>query len=425
MWKYIELRISSNYVNVLNFLVFDAVLISLVYLLTADVMGRLNDSTLRDGQSHRLVVTCPPVLGGGLCSTHRLRALLLLTVRLLGLGLILMTNLTIEGETRNNVVNANVTMVVRGNIADIADADEFHNNILRRTSCQGNRPPAKAGNEGNATIVYYGDIRQVRENGADGLECVTDRSLLTGTVVEFGSELLRRNMTVEEVNMCPARVRTNGNISTAVYQCPSATLSCLFTSSKTEPDITTCRGIVRHAGETYMTEDGSAYPGMKNVTLGTWIKGVDVRDTFWLDGFYYSLTTLKDTIDAAYGARMEKRLVKQAKPEEWTVVNPLWFAALVLKLLLVISLGVTSVSLKQANFRTAINDEQRLAELLSTMIEENSMHERRKTGCEEGSIFLNARRSADGLLVTADIHPRTGQFRRRNSDMYRLEEQHM
>lgn len=64
----IELKIPSNSATIVNFIVFDVALISLVYLLTEDVVGRMNDRTLRDGKPHRLYILCPPVLGGGLCS---------------------------------------------------------------------------------------------------------------------------------------------------------------------------------------------------------------------------------------------------------------------------------------------------------------------------------------------------------------------
>lgn len=76
-----------------------------------------------------------------------------------------------------------------------------------------------------------------------------------------------------------------------------------------------------------------------------------------------------------------------------------------------------------------MKDEKRLAALLSSVIEERAWHMRRKTGVEEGSIFLNAHTSAaSGMLLTADNSPRVDSdrvFRGRNEALHRLEMAHV
>lgn len=123
MLRNVELRIPPTYLNVLNFLVFDIILILLVYLLSSDVMQRLNDMALRDGKLHRLFITYPPVLGGGLCSTNRLRAQLLLLARLLGLGLILASGLAVKGEARAEPFLASRNVLTHGNASFIKDEE--------------------------------------------------------------------------------------------------------------------------------------------------------------------------------------------------------------------------------------------------------------------------------------------------------------
>lgn len=423
-----ELPISSNYINAANFLVFDVVLISLVYLLTSDIMGRLNDSTLRDGEPHRVTILCPPVLGGGLCTTHQARGWVLLILRLLGLGLILMTNMTIKGKNTVSVIKVNSAVLARGNVSKIKDAEDFAEKTLLRSSCQGGREPAKAGNEGNTTILYYGEIRGKER------KCITNRSLLNlERTVEFSSQILNRTMTTGK-QPCMARARTRFGFKVAEYFCPQATLSCLFAPGEPEPDLESCRGLLEHKGETYICEEGSAFPEMypPELTEARWVKGLHFRDTFWLDGIFFSTNIMKDAIDAGYAMRTEERTVLEEKKLEKTVIDVLWFVALAFKLMLVFALGLTSFFLKRAGFHTVLHDEQRLAQLLSTRIEENDPYGRRRTtGIEEGSIFLNAEQSTDGLLVTADSRPRRNSQAtapggaalrpRRNSEIHRLE----
>lgn len=50
----------------------------------------------------------------------------------------------------------------------------------------------KSGEEGNSTIVYYGEMQR---NSASWLECFVNRTLLTGNIVEFGTQIQKRNVT--------------------------------------------------------------------------------------------------------------------------------------------------------------------------------------------------------------------------------------
>lgn len=414
----IELKIPSTFVNILNFLIFDVALITLVYVLTADVMGRLNDRTLRDGNPHRLYIACPPVLGGGLCSTNCLRALLLFLARLIGLGLILASELTIKGESRGELFTTSGKVLTHGNISALHDVGSFDDNVFLRASCQGSRI------KGGRTTMYYGELREVQKKGQSTYECVTDPALLSGKVFEFDRRLLTLNVTTGDA--CTARIRTDGrNESSVHYICPHASLICVLPSDSGEPKLESCRGVLRHQGETYLAEHGAAWPQMPvEPTDLRWVSGIDHTDPFWLDSNFSTLADMKSIIDASSVSSLEKRVVRKRRKVEWTVINPLWFAALVLKVLLVFVLMVFSTVLKRSGFRTVAHDEERLTSMLNTMVEEKSWPQRRRTDFGSGSIFINALRSADGLLVTADSHPRreaptleTG----RNSDLNRLE----
>lgn len=66
-----------------------------------------------------------------------------------------------------------------------------------------------------------------------------------------------------------------------------------------------------------------------------------------------------------------------------------------------------------------VHDESGLSVLLNNAVEEKAWPELRKTGVEDGGIFLNVRETTDGLLVTADIQPRSRTSSRRTGDQYR------
>lgn len=419
----IELAISSNYVNVFNFLVFDVVLISLLYLLTADLMGRLNDVALDDKKPHLLIIASPPVLGGGLCTTYSKRTqILLMLARLVGIGLILTSNLTIQGGKRFHRVPSEMTVVARGNPSHVTDVEEFSELQIIRSGCQGSRPPTEK--EPNSTIVYYGDLR-VNHADKNKIECITDRRLLNNdTIVEFATQIDYLNVTTGQ-GCTSFKSRLKNGVVMGNYRCPHATISCVFFVHDTELTLDSCKGLLRHEGQTYMSEEGAVTPDMeKTPSHVQWIKGIDFRDTFWLNNVFFHNFILKDILDVAYASRREQRTVLVQRTDDVTFVRQFWFAALALKVLLVAFFGLQSMHLQRKGYYPVVNDEKGLAGLLITRIAETSLHE-----YEVGDLFLTAERSADGLLVSTDLRPRDnspcasqgGAPLRRNLEVHRLE----
>ncbi len=92
------------------------------------------------------------------------------------------------------------------------------------------------------------------------------------------------------------------------------------------------------------------------------------------------------------------------------------------------ALGFTSFSLKRAEFRAVVHEEQRLAELIISELQEQWwVH-------ENMSIFLNAAEGKHGLLIYADFQPagpptsevlRQGTlYDRMNTEIHKLEERY-
>lgn len=159
-----------------------------------------------------------------------------------------------------------------------------------------------------------------------------------------------------------------------------------------------------------------------------WVSGIDVNDTFWLEVTLFS-GNMKGFIDATSVGAMEQRVVRKSRTVRWTSINPLWFAAFTLQVAVLLVLGFTSLFLKAAGCLAVVHNESSLSMLLSPAMDEKAWPERRKAGVEEDSIFLNAHQTAGGVLVTANIQPksqisslrRLGEPRHRNSDLHRLE----
>ncbi len=255
----IEVGVSSNWVNSFNFIVFDVVLISLVYYLTADVMGRLNDSALRDGKPRSLFITCPPMVGGGLCTTHRLRAFLLLFTRFIGLGLILIANLAIRGRDKDEIYTAEETVLTHGSVSNFTE-DQFLDAVVLRSGCQGNRAPDPSKNEGNWSVVFYGELR-----GENSDECVTNPALISAAPIEFSSGLTWMNIsTGKPGEKCDARWRTMRNRTVAEFFCSRATLSCVFDEETNKTDLQSCRGSC--TTETRRTSARRVQPGPRCIS---------------------------------------------------------------------------------------------------------------------------------------------------------------
>ncbi len=102
---------SSTLLNILNFFLFDVVLITIIYHFTTDVSGRLNDADLRSDVAQNLIL-----LGGGICATNRTRYVYMIFIRLLALLLILVSNTCITGKSGARVVNARAIIRIPGSL---------------------------------------------------------------------------------------------------------------------------------------------------------------------------------------------------------------------------------------------------------------------------------------------------------------------
>lgn len=372
--------------------------------LTLAFAGRFNDSDLRSGEPRRLYLASPPVLGGGLCSTHRVRAIILLLVRLLGLALILVSNIAIKGASPPVPRQANVTLVVPRSVSDLT-AEDVQESVLLRTGCTGTINDTMRLEDGPETVVYYGEIRND--------ECLVDRNVVYEKAVKFSQRIIFENMTTgncTRYNRVDIKRKT-GNISTAQYWCEHARIQCGFEATDTDRvNLDTCRGFVHKDGIVYMTDEGAAWPLMPSEgTEARMISGYNWQDDRWFNVSIVQKEThsIEDAINAIYGAGNETTLVRTLNPEQITVVRPTWFLALALKILLVLLLFAVNTTLKRKGYQPVAHDEQRLTQLIRRRLEENDPRLTIHNGRDNTpSIFINAQRDeSSGLLVYAAGRP--------------------
>ena len=87
----------SDWANLINTVIFEFLLLTLIFHLTSDVCACLNYLALVDRSVRDLVIVSPPLVGGGLISTNRKRSMFLIALRGLSIFLIFGSALTIDG----------------------------------------------------------------------------------------------------------------------------------------------------------------------------------------------------------------------------------------------------------------------------------------------------------------------------------------
>lgn len=120
-------------------------------------------------------------------------------------------------------------------------------------------------------------------------------------------------------------------------------------------------------------------------------EGLNYTSEAWLPLLGNALyATIIDSVHMVYGSGREpNKIVEEYKNVNITIIRPFWFAALGLKLLLILILAVTSLILWNMGYSPVAHDETRLAELLRSRIEENDPG-LSGLGRDDSSIYLNA-----------------------------------
>ena len=353
-------------VQPLNFAIFDIVLISLVFHFSSDVAGRLNDGILRHGSPERLHINSPPVIGGGLVSTRKFHVFLLLFVRIVGLALILASELTLNGVTAQVPHRVTADVMVPGSVRNFT-REQYQESVIRRTGCSATYNDS----------IYYGMVVDKK--------CITDVNLVFKDSLKLSTFIINRTIGFG------AFVHTRRREDVAEIWYERGIMQCRYFEGEIMNK--SCRGVFRTDNVTYLSELGAIRPNMTDEpTQARVIDNYDWRDERWLEGvFIESDINMVDAIHAVYGAAQRNMEVTLNRAESHTLVSVLWLVALICKILIVLALAGAIVLLKWKGYRVVVNDERRLVELLRRRIEEADP---RLTRDGESNIFLNASRQS-------------------------------
>lgn len=341
---------SSNYINFLNFILFDVLLISLIFFLTADVSGRLNHLSLLDGSKKPLIVISPPLVGGGLCSTNKRRSFVMLSVRIVAITLIFATAFTIEGDTIQVVRSRQETVRVPGPVPAGFNKTQIEAASSYQQSCQ-------ISSQG---FIYHG---RLSKNG----RCESNPSLLQDQIrVRTSHQPINVTLPCE-----PVETSRNSRRVVREYRCPHQTsvIQC-FQGVERNFSAQSCQGTVE-------TPDKSSYicntfeAREKN---GTWFAqcrlafNLNRARDYWTKAGNLTNINLVELIGGTSVLALKGQKVKYIESKDITTVHKAWFGFFAAKIALVLVFIAVSCSLRKKGVRCILHDEHALMLLLRVNI---------------------------------------------------------
>lgn len=332
--------VSSNWFNALNFVLFDLILLSCLFQLTADISGCLNERSIRNAHQCALYVTCPPLLGGGLSGTSPRRSTVLLFIRLLGLVLVLCSNFMVGGGSTMEKVPRNATVLSIGTL-DGLDIEQTMRAHMRRMSCQGL----------TNTTVYFGELR-------NGTECELDRSVIAPPV-EFSKYLTNVSFVVNDCN--DTRISL-WNQNRSHHVCSNTVMQCAIVR-----DSSVCQGVVHLSGNlSLVCPMNSLRKGANINTKCQKVWNIAYKSRGWLGGQRISFSNILDLIFASYGAGQQVQEVYVQREIPYTTINKYWLFFMFIKSTVLVSLLLYSLYLRIRGWRPRLNDEAAFLQLIES-----------------------------------------------------------
>ncbi len=349
-----------------NFVIFDILLLSILFWLTSDITGLINSACALQQQNNRMRILNVPLVGLGLTSSRRDVFWVMTFVRGIALACVCATNFTIQGVSCERVQHVTHDVVVQ--------ADRYLKNvsiefakaaILRRRSCTGHKDD----------YHYYGEIR------LDGY-CETRKELFSTSTVNFYTQFFNRTIDFPKGG-CEFYTDNNYHVHIHRFTCSGlGTIGCLISTTNNNTIPSTCLGVVmaddaRHGKEgkvAYMCEGEALFPGRfgmnRTVTQARcrMAENANVTNPFWVPMIHNTVRTLPEVIDAIYGIQVKRMQVKIPNPNDRidvTQFDRTWFVILGIMCILIALLTGVDLRLRALGLVPAGNNESKLAALLA------------------------------------------------------------
>lgn len=361
-------ELNSNYFNVINFILFDIVLASIVFYLTGDLAGLSNSTSALRQIRNRISAYNPPLVGVGLTCTRRNVYRLLAAVRAAVMVIVLATNFLIEGSSCAVVQQGRKNVLLPGPINASMDAGDLYRMGLRRRGCMGR----------NGSLTYYGELRE--DEG-----CELREELLTVPPVYFGLTHTNNSVTFREpctLFTPPEMIYVDG------WKCPGlGTVACRqYINLSTV--ISQCYGVVNVPDESgtvhaHYCQGEALFPGkIREGQEGQVVQKVstnriarcrlamnmNVTDISWVPLFFNKFTSMRDCVEVVYGAGFKEMQVNFTSPDIQKSVSEVkfaWFALLGVTLFILAVLLFIDLFLRWKGHVPVANSEFGLGSLIA------------------------------------------------------------
>ena len=386
------LPVPSDWTNVINGILFEIMLVTLIFFLTADVCARLNYLALVDGSVQDLVVMSPPLVGGGVISTSRQRTLFMIVLRSLGIFLIFGTALTIDGDTIDVLLRSTKTMRSPGELPNLnmtGDvAFEAVNELIDlRYTCTVNYNNSMV--FGHLEVEGYCEtddrLLQNAVSISSGLE-LTSRSFSSGCQTKKIPFIEKKGYVVESVITTCEQVGRKANVYCILKRTGSVVdfSNCVASLKLNPTKFAVCEHFKQVVQAPSVSINTSCHPA---ANLG------DVQDHWQKAAEITRSLTIIDFLGAVSVAGKQTKEVERYEERDVTRLHYMWFLCLAIKLVLLLFLGLLSVHLRCRGARRVLNDDRALLSLLKQKLGDwiggSNSH-------EQATIYLHLQTNEEG-----------------------------
>ncbi len=389
------LLISSDWTNVINAIIFETVLITLIFWLTADICARLNYLSLLDGSVQDLVVMSPPLVGGDVISTSRQRSFVMIALRSLGILLFFGTTMTVDGETIDVPLKRTKTMRSPADLSNLnlsreAAYEAVNELIDLRYTC----------------TVSYNNSMVFGHLEVSGY-CETDDRLLQNAVsissgLELTSVSFSRSCRTKNIPLFYIHEAVIESVTTTCEEVGrKASVYCIRKRSQSVVDFSSCAASLKlNATKFAVCEYFEQVVEGPSVSINTSCHPAanlgDVQD-FWPKAAEITRSLrIIDLIGAVSVAGEQTQEVKRYESRDVTKLHHMWFLCFAIKLALLMLLGVVSVHLRCRGAKRVLNDDRALLSLLKQKLGDwiggSNSH-------EQATVYLHLQTNEEGKRI--------------------------